>query len=168
LTSRRARRPSPPAAAAQQLERGQRGAALRTWIAPRNAGSAAGDARSAVTRAPRTATGCVAAFGQVAVVVADREQRAPICRARRAATAADRDRRNRRRPARMIPPFRTDRFARAAEVVDVIDRDPGDHRDVGIDDVDRVEPAAETDLEHQRIELRAANIHSAASVPNSK
>ena len=37
----------------------------------------------------------------------------------------------------------------------MVDLDRRDDRDVGVDDVDRVEPPAEADLEDQRVELRA-------------
>ena len=59
-------------------------------------------------------------------------------------------------------------LARRAQVVDVVDGDRRDDRAVGIEDVDRIEPAAEADLEHRRVELRCANSRRTASVPNSK
>ena len=48
-----------------------------------------------------------------------------------------------------------DGLARRPEVVDVVDADAGDDRDVGVDDVDRVEPPAEADLEDRQVGLRA-------------
>ena len=47
------------------------------------------------------------------------------------------------------------------EVVHVVDGDAGEHGAVGVDDVDRVEPAAQADLEDRRLDLRAARTATA-------
>ena len=55
-----------------------------------------------------------------------------------------------------MPAFsRADVLARRSEVVDVVDVDARDDRDVGIDDVDGVEPAAQADFEDHGIERGA-------------
>src|SRR5262249_25549595 len=48
-----------------------------------------------------------------------------------------------------------DLFARRAQIFDMVDADARQHRAVGIDDVDRVEPAAQPDLEDRRLDLRS-------------
>ena len=48
--------------------------------------------------------------------------------------------------------LRADAFASRAEVVDVIDIDGRDDGDIGVDNVDSIEPAPEPDLDHQRVE----------------
>jgi hypothetical protein len=47
-----------------------------------------------------------------------------------------------------------DRFAVRTEVIDVVDAHAGQYRDVGIDDVHRIEAPAQPDLEDQHLERR--------------
>ncbi len=67
------------------------------------------------------------------------------------AIAADRKSAGAENPGLLAP----DVLARWAQIVDVIDRDRGDDGDVGIDHIDRIEPAAEADFEHQHVDSRA-------------
>ena len=48
--------------------------------------------------------------------------------------------------------FAADAVTIVTEPVGVIQIDRGDHRDIGIDDVDRIQPAAQTDLQHRHIQ----------------
>ena len=50
----------------------------------------------------------------------------------------------------------------------MIDVDAREDRAIGIDDVDRIEAAAEPDLEHQRVERARRTARRMASVVNSK
>ena len=74
------------------------------------------------------------------------------------------------RPARKMPAFsRPISSSVATEPFRVIDADRNDDRDVGVDDVDGIEPAAQADLEHDRVRrVRSRTTSSAASVLNSK
>ncbi len=49
--------------------------------------------------------------------------------------------------------FRTDRFAVGAEPVGVVDVHGGDDRHIGIDQVHRIQPAAEADFQHGQVQL---------------
>ena len=50
--------------------------------------------------------------------------------------------------------FATDILARRTQIIGVVHRNRGDDRHVGVDDVDRVEPAAQPDFEDPRVEPR--------------
>src|SRR5690606_40712392 len=66
-----------------------------------------------------------------------------------------------RRPAgtvdmRLLPP---DLLARVAQIVDVIHIDAGDDRAVRIEDIDRIQPPAQSHFEDERIEARTRERH---------
>jgi hypothetical protein len=61
-----------------------------------------------------------------------------------------------------------DRLAVVAEVFLVVEVDGGEHGDVGVDDVDRVQAPPSPTSEDREVEVASAKIASAASVPNSK
>ena len=73
-------------------------------------------------------------------------------------------------PARMMPAFsRPIDLAVGAEELGVVDVDAGDDGAVGVEGVDRVEPAAEAHLEDHQVERRRCAAGAAiASVVNSK
>ena len=58
------------------------------------------------------------------------------------------------RPARKMPAFsRADGLERVAEPVAVVEADRAQHRDIRIDEVDRIEPPAQAHLQHRHVDL---------------
>ena len=51
--------------------------------------------------------------------------------------------------------FAPDRIARAAQIFDMIERDIGDCRDFGVDQINRVQPPAQPDFQNHRVRARA-------------
>ena len=64
--------------------------------------------------------------------------------------------------------FETDRLARAAEVIHVVNADGGDDRYVGIDDVDGIQAATEPDFQHQDVRRMPCKRREGRQGANSK